>query len=69
MADQDRDQDRIKIDTTAAWDRIRTSYTAAAHASLEAKLAGRSDDEKARLRGVFEKVPFPYYHSLRYTEC
>ena len=58
-AEQEReDVPRVAVDSLHDWARIRMSYTDAAMAQLEARLAGtrRTPAEQERLRSMLEKV-------------
>lgn len=60
QADNQREEvPRISVDALYNWERIKNSYTKAAHASLEGRIASRSDADKKLLRAHLQKVRLP----------
>ena len=47
---------RISVDSLHDWERIKNSYTTAAYENLEARIAGRSEADKQKLRGQLQRV-------------
>lgn len=59
-SDQREEMPRITVDKLRDWERIKKSYTNAAYANLESRIASRSEVDKRMLRTQLQRVrPFP----------
>ena len=58
-SDTREEMPRISVDKLQDWERIKRSYTSAAYATLEARIASRSEADKRMLRGQLQRVCIP----------
>ncbi|KAF7790121.1 hypothetical protein EIP86_001073 [Pleurotus ostreatoroseus] len=54
-SDAREEMPRISVDKLQDWERIKRSYTSAAYATLEARIASRSEADKRMLRGQLQR--------------